>query len=109
MPKQSKVDIIKKIIDISPNDPGSISKQFISKKNGKKLGPYWLYQTSVAGKKISIRVPKHDVDDLEDYIDKMKKHSTTNTKKSTKLLDAYMDAISELSPGHVPPTKKNKE
>jgi hypothetical protein len=108
MPKQSKVDIIKKIIDISPEDPGSLSEQYVTKKNGKKLGPYWLFQTSVDGEKVSIRVPKEYVDDIADYIKKMKRLNKTHMKKSVKLLDTYLDTLSELSPGHVPP-KANKE
>lgn len=97
MPKRTKADIIKKIIDINPNDPGSLTDQYITKKSGKKLGPYWLYQTSIAGDKISIRVPKEEVDDIQDYIDKMKTKNKIHIKRNSKLLDTYMDAISDVS------------
>jgi len=110
VPKQNKVDIIKKIINISPEDPGSLSEQYVTKKNGKKLGPYWLFQTSVDGEKVSIRVPTDNVDDIADYIKKMKRLHKTHMKKSVKLLDTYMSAISDISPGHVAPKKpENKE
>ena len=109
MPKQNKVDIIKKIIDISPEDPGSLSEQYVTKKSGKKLGPYWLFQTSVDGEKVSIRVPAENVDDVADYIKKMKRLHKTHLKKATKLLDTYMDAISEISPGHVAPKKSEEK
>lgn len=105
MAKKTKADIIKKIIDLNPGDPGSLTEQYITKKNGKKLGPYWIFQTSSSGHKVSIRVPKDEVDEVEDYISKMKNKNKIHTKKTTSLLDTYMDAISDISPGHVPPTK----
>jgi len=108
MAKYSKTDIIKKIIDLNPEDPGSLTEQYITKKNGKKLGPYAIFQTSHAGSKVSIRVPKDEIDEVEDYIAKMKNRNKVAIKKSTKLLDAYMDAISDISPGHVPPIKKGE-
>ena len=109
MPKKSKVDLIKKIIDISPSDPGSLSEQYITKKSGKKLGPYWLFQTSIDGEKVSIRVPAEEVDEVTDYIKKLKKIKSAHSKKATKLLDTYMDAISNISAGHVPPKAKKSE
>jgi hypothetical protein len=105
MAKYSKADIIKKIIDLNPEDPGSLTEQYITKKNGKKLGPYWIFQTSSAGNKVSIRVPKNEVEEVDDYISKMKQKNKIHVKKATSLLDTYMDAISDISPGHVPPTK----
>jgi hypothetical protein len=110
MAKQSKVDIIKKIIDISPDDPGSLSEQYITKKGGKKLGPYWLFQTSIDGEKVSVRVPKDDVEEIADYIKKLKKISKAHSKKATKLLDTYLDAIGNLSPAkHEQILKKSEE
>ena len=97
MPKNSKTDIIKKIIDINPEDPGSLTDQYITKKNGKKLGPYWIYQTSSSSQKVSIRVPADEVDEIKDYIDKMKNRNRIHRKKNAKLLDTYMDAISDIS------------
>jgi len=109
MPKLSKSDIIKKIIDISPDNPGTISQQYITKKNGKKLGPYALYQTSVKSEKVSIRVPQNEVDEIEDYIQKMKNKNKIEDKKAGKLLSTYLDTISDISPGHVPPTPSRKD
>lgn len=112
MAKKSKADIIKKIIDISPDDPGSLSEQYVTKKSGKKLGPYWLFQTSIDGEKVSIRVPANEVDELAEYIQKLKKISKMHSKKATKLLDTYMDAISNMPAGSIPPAKNkdtNKE
>lgn len=108
MAKKSKVDIIKKIIDISPDDPGSLSEQYVTKKSGKKLGPYWLFQTSIDGEKVSIRVPAEDVNEISDYIKKLKQIKKIHSKKATKLLDTYMDAISSMAVGNIPPSK-NKE
>lgn len=108
MPKLSKSDIIKKIIDINPDNPGSLSEQYITKKNGKKLGPYWLFQISSHGNKVSIRVPKNEVDEIEDYIKKMKNKSKIQDKKAGKLLSTYLDTISDISPGHIPPNPSKK-
>lgn len=108
MPKLSKSDIIKKIIDINPDNPGTISQQYITKKNGKKLGPYALFQTSVNSSKVSIRVPQNEVDEIEDYINKMKNKSRVHEKKAGKLLSTYLDTISDISPGHIPPSNQKK-
>jgi hypothetical protein len=109
MAKLTKADIIKKIIDLNPEDPGSLTSQYITKKNGKKLGPYWIFQTSSSGHKISIRVPVNEVDEIEDYIQKMKNKQKVQVKKSTKLLDTYMDTIADISPGATPPTPSTKK
>lgn len=105
MAKYTKSDIIKKIIDLNPENPGSLTEQYITKKNGKKLGPYNIFQTSHVGSKVSIRVPKDEVEEVEYYIAKMKQKNKIHIKKATSLLDTYMDAISDISPGHVPPNK----
>lgn len=109
MAKKTKADIIKKIIDIDPENPGSISEQYITKRNGKKLGPYFLWQSSRGAQKISIRVPKNEIDEIEDYIKKMKDKNRIQVKKTSKLLDTYMDTIADISPGHVAPINKTSE
>ena len=106
MQKKTKADIIKKIIDLRPEDPGSISEQYIHKKNGKRLGPYYLWQSSKAGKKVSIRLNKSDVTEIKDYIKKMKTLDKIHNKKTTKLLDTYLDTINDISPGATPPVKE---
>lgn len=109
MAKQTKADIIKKIIDLNPENPGSVSEQYVTKKNGSKLGPYSLYQTSSRNKKISIRIPQKEVLEIEDYIKKQKDKMKVSAKKVGKLLQTYMDTISDISPGATPPVNTSKK
>lgn len=106
MAKVSKINIIKKIIDLNPENPGTITDQFITKKNGKALGPYPLFQGSINGKKISVRVPAEDVDEVKDYIKHIENKNKLEDRKIGKLLSTYMDSLGDIKKTPTLPPKK---
>ena len=97
MKKISKLPIIKKIIELQPDHPGTISKQQFSLKSGKKSRIYWLWQTSKAGQKISIRLKEKEVAELKSFITELKRHNKLQTRKDVKSVGVFKSEISKLS------------
>lgn len=97
--KESKVDYIKKIIDLQPEHPGSISSQEHKTKAG-KIKTYHLWQTSVNGEKVSVRLSKpSDISEIEDLINKHKNKEKIHSRRVLKMVDTFKGAISELGAG----------
>jgi len=97
--KESKVQYIKKIIDLQPEHPGSISSQEHKTKAG-KLKTYYLWQTSVNGEKVSVRLSKpNDISEIRDYMDKLKHKEKAHSRSVLKMVDTFKGAISELGAG----------
>jgi hypothetical protein len=97
--KGSKVEYIKKIIDLQPEHPGSISSQEHKTKAG-KVKTYHLWQTSVNGEKVSVRLSKPgDISEIEDIINKHKNKEKIHSRKVLKMVDTFKDAISGLGAG----------
>lgn len=86
----SKLAIIKKYIDLDPQHPGVVSK------DGKKSDPYYLWQSSILGKKKSIRVPKEEVGKVKQFISSAKATARLAEKKTLSLLKSYQAALKSI-------------
>lgn len=97
MKKVSKIPLIKKIIQLQPEHPGTISKQQYKLAGGGKSKVYWVWQTSKAGEKISIRLKDDEVSDLKSFITELKHHNRIKHKKEIRMVDVFKSEVSKLS------------
>lgn len=92
----SKVPNIKKYIELDPENPGVVSTQRYTNKEGKKSKPYYLWQSSILGEKISIRIPKEDVGKVKQMISSAKATTRSADKKTISMLKTYRAALDNL-------------
>lgn len=92
----SKVPQIRKYIELDPENPGVVSVQRYVNKEGKKSKPYYLWQSSILGEKISIRVPKEEVGQVKQIIASAKAKTRSADKKTISMLKTYRNALDNL-------------
>lgn len=92
----SKVPQIRKYIDLDPKNPGVVSVQRYINKEGKKSKAYYLWQSSVLGEKISIRIPKEDVGKVKQIIASAKATARSSDKKVVSAMKSYREALNNL-------------
>lgn len=92
----SKVPQIKKYIELDPKNPGVVSAQRYVNNEGKKSKTYYLWQSSILGEKISIRLPKEDVGKVKQIIAAAKATSKSKDKKIVSTMKTYRAVLNNL-------------
>jgi len=92
----SKVPQIKKYIELDPKNPGVVSAQRYVNKEGKKSKTYYLWQSSILGEKISIRIPKEDVGKVKQVISAAKATAKASEKRTISVMKSYREGLSNL-------------
>ena len=86
-PVEKRKEILDKIKQLGKFQKGTISKQYFTKPDGTRLGPYYLLQGYKSnGDHYSQRIPEDMVPQIQKEIDEFKKfHNLTNElQKSSK-------------------------
>lgn len=93
----SKVPLIKKIIQLDPEHPGTISKQRLTLSNGKKSKFYYLWQSSKVSKKQSYRLQDSEAAQIKAYIAKLQKEAKADAQSKINTLDVLKKSLDQIS------------
>jgi ATPase subunit of ABC transporter with duplicated ATPase domains len=96
-PYVSKVPLIKKIIQLDPEHPGTISKQRLTLSNGKKSKFYYLWQSSKVSKKQSYRLQDSEAAQIKAYIAKLQKEAKADAQSKINTLDVLKKSLDQIS------------
>lgn len=84
--EESKISIIKRYIALDPDNPGVVSRQRFTTSSGKKTKYYYLWQSSILGKKRSVRIPRSDVGAVKKVVNAAAEKAERNDNRTISAL-----------------------